>query len=47
MRQISDERPVKFYNNIQAIYSNNGIEIHNAIRRKKDWDYRRKLKTYE
>ena len=47
MRQISDERPVKFYNNIQAIYSNNGIEIHNAIRRKKGWDYRRKLKTYE
>ena len=47
MRQISDERPIKFYNNIQAIYSNNGIEIHNAIRRKKSWDYRRKLKTYE
>lgn len=47
MRQISDERPVKFYNNIQAIYSNNGIEIHNAIRRKKGRDYRRKLKTYE
>ena len=47
MRQISDERPIKFYNNIQAIYSNNGIEIHNAIRRKKSWDYRRKPKTYE
>ena len=47
MRQISDERPIKFYNNIQAIYSNNGIEIRNAIRRKKDWDYRRKPKTYE
>ena len=47
MKQISDERPVKFYNNIQVIYSKNGIEIHNAIRRKKNWDYRGRLKIYE
>lgn len=47
MKQISDERPVKFYNNIQIIYSKNGIEIHNAIRRKKNWDYRGRLKIYE
>lgn len=46
MRQISDERPVKFYNNIQVIYSKNGIEIHNAIRRKKKWDYKGRLKKY-
>ena len=46
MEQISDERPVKFYNNIQIIYSKNGIEIHNAIRRKKKWDYKGRLKKY-
>ena len=46
MEQISDERPVKFYNNIQVIYSKNGIEIHNAIRRKKKWDYKGRLKKY-
>lgn len=47
MKQTSDERPVKFYNNIQVIYSKNGIEIHNAIRRKKKWDYKGRLKKYE
>lgn len=47
MEQISDERPVKFYNNIQVIYSKNGIEIHNAIKRKKKWDYKGRLKKYE
>ena len=47
MKQISDDRPVKFYNNIQVIYTKDGIEVHNAIRRSETWDYKRRLKKYE
>lgn len=47
MKQISDDRPVKFYKNIQAIYTKKGIEVHNIIKRKKEWDYEGRLKKYE
>lgn len=47
MRQISDDRPVKFYNNIQVIYTKDGLEIHNIIKRKADWNYKERLKKYE
>lgn len=47
MKQICDDRPVKFCNNIQVIYTKDGIEVHNAIRRSETWDYKRRLKKYE
>lgn len=45
-RQYSDNRPVKFYNNIQIIYLDNGIEVHNIISRGKNWKVDDKLYDY-
>lgn len=47
MKQISDDRPVKFYNNIQVIYTKDGVEVHNAIKRSEAWNYKRRLKKFE
>ncbi|MGF0095016.1 minor capsid protein [Peptoniphilus sp. SGI.035] len=45
-RQIVDDRPVKFYNNIQAVYLDDEIEILNVLYRGKNWKEDEKLYDY-
>lgn len=45
-RQFKDDRPVKFYNDIQVIYLDNEIEVHNVIDRGKNWKVDEKLYDY-
>lgn len=45
-RQIVDERPVKFYNGIQAVYLDDEIEILNVLKRSKTWKEDEKLYDY-
>ncbi len=40
----NDGRKVKYYDNIEAIYSDNGIEVLNIIKRQEKWDWERRLK---
>ena len=45
-RQIVDDRPVKFYNGIQAVYLDDEIEILNVLKRSKTWKEDEKLYDY-
>lgn len=45
-RQIVDDRPVKFYNNIQAVYLDDEIEVLNVLNRSTNWKEEEKLYDY-
>ena len=45
--QIKDQRPVKYYNGLQAIYTKDEKEVHNIINRKKWKREKEVLKDYE
>ena len=45
--QIEDQRPVKYYNGLQAVYTKDEKEVHNIINREK-WEREKEvLKDYE
>lgn len=45
--QIEDQRPVKYYNGFQAVYTKDEKEVHNIINRKKWKREKEVLKDYE
>ncbi|MDY6065730.1 MAG: hypothetical protein SPI59_05310 [Finegoldia sp.] len=45
-KQIEDGRLVKYYNDIQVVYTDNGIEVLNAIARYPEWELKGALIEY-
>lgn len=45
-KQASDGRPVKYYNDIQAVYLDDGVEVLNIIKRKTGWRSKGRLNEY-
>lgn len=45
-KQASDDRPVKYYNDIQVVYLDDGVEVLNIIKRKTGWKLKGRLNEY-